>query len=201
MSCSRSSSRSTSRARLELLEAVLAEGPVGGPVGLVEGPPGGGDGPLHIFRGAIGHLAQQLLGGGIDSCRTCFPLLASTSFPSMSILDSGLTCGVSAKVSLLLVGQHLLAREQRWSMCTCPGSPASGRNYKLFGRTGLAAHPMNSESSVCDYSVSPGRMPWSTIFKSRLRKKEILIIIASRAARRSSQIRCRSWASDVSWRS
>ena len=39
---------------VQLLEALLAEGVVGRPVGLVEGPPGGVDGPVHLGRRRVG---------------------------------------------------------------------------------------------------------------------------------------------------
>ena len=51
---------------LELLEAVLAEGVVRGPVGVVEGPTGRVDGPAHVRGGGVGHLTDDLLGGGVD---------------------------------------------------------------------------------------------------------------------------------------
>ncbi len=51
---------------LELFEAALAEVPVGRPVGLVEGPPGGRDGPSHVGDGPVGNLADDLLGRRVD---------------------------------------------------------------------------------------------------------------------------------------
>ena len=66
MISSRNSSRSDSRADLELLEAALAQRAVGRPVGLVEGPPGGVDGPAHVLRRRVGDFAEHLLGGGVD---------------------------------------------------------------------------------------------------------------------------------------
>src|SRR5256885_1019683 len=51
---------------VQLLEAALAERAVGGPVGLVERPPGGGDGALHVVDGRVGDFAQHLLGGRVD---------------------------------------------------------------------------------------------------------------------------------------
>ncbi len=51
---------------LELFEAALAEGPVGGPVGLVEGPPRSRNGPLHVSHGPVGNVADDLLGRRVD---------------------------------------------------------------------------------------------------------------------------------------
>ena len=48
---------------VQLLEALLAEGVVGRPVGLVEGAAGGVDGALHLGRRGVGDLADDLLGG------------------------------------------------------------------------------------------------------------------------------------------
>ena len=52
---------------LELLEAALAEGAVGSPVSLVEGPPGGVDGPMHVRLGRVRDLAEHRLRGRIDA--------------------------------------------------------------------------------------------------------------------------------------
>jgi hypothetical protein len=51
---------------LELLEALLAKGAVGGPVGLVERPAGGADGAVDVLGGRIGDGADALLGGRVD---------------------------------------------------------------------------------------------------------------------------------------
>ena len=51
---------------MELLETAPAQGPVGGPVGVVEGPPCRPDGALHVVDRGVGHLAEQFLGGRID---------------------------------------------------------------------------------------------------------------------------------------
>ena len=51
---------------LELFEAPLAQRPVGGPVGLVECPAGGGDGRLHVAGRAVGDLTEDILGGRVD---------------------------------------------------------------------------------------------------------------------------------------
>ena len=51
---------------LELAQAPLAEGPVGRPPRLVEGPAGGGDGPVHVGGRGVGRLAEHLLGRRVD---------------------------------------------------------------------------------------------------------------------------------------
>ena len=51
---------------LQLGEAALAQFVVGGPVGLVEGAPGAVDGPVHVGARPVGHLSEDLLGGGVD---------------------------------------------------------------------------------------------------------------------------------------
>jgi hypothetical protein len=51
---------------LQLLEAALAERVVGRPVGLVEGPPGGVNGPLHVLGRSVGYFPQHFFGGRID---------------------------------------------------------------------------------------------------------------------------------------
>ena len=65
---------------LQLLEAALAQGAVGRPVGLVEGPPGRGDRPLHVLGGGVGHLAEHLLRRRVDVleplARSCLDELA-----------------------------------------------------------------------------------------------------------------------------
>ena len=51
---------------LQLADAALAERLVRRPGRLVEGPPGGGDGLVHVVVAGIGHRPQDLFGGGID---------------------------------------------------------------------------------------------------------------------------------------
>ncbi len=51
---------------MQLLEALLAEGVVGGPVGLVEGAPCRVDGSVHLGRRRVGHHADDLLGSRVD---------------------------------------------------------------------------------------------------------------------------------------
>ncbi len=50
---------------MELLEASPAQGSVGGPVGVIEGPPRRPDSALHVVDRRVGDLAERLLGGGI----------------------------------------------------------------------------------------------------------------------------------------
>ena len=51
---------------MQLLEALLAEGVVRRPVGLVEGASGTVDRPLHFSGGGVGDLADDFLGGRVD---------------------------------------------------------------------------------------------------------------------------------------
>ena len=51
---------------VELLEAALAEGVVGRPVGLVEGTAGRVDRPLHLGGRRVGHRTDHLFGGRVD---------------------------------------------------------------------------------------------------------------------------------------
>ncbi len=51
---------------VQLSQAVVAEVQIARPVGLVERPPGGSDGPLHVGDGAVGGLARDLLAGRVD---------------------------------------------------------------------------------------------------------------------------------------
>ena len=52
--------------RLELLEAALAEGVVGRPVGLVECAASGVDRAVHVRLRRVGDLSEHLLGGRVD---------------------------------------------------------------------------------------------------------------------------------------
>jgi hypothetical protein len=51
---------------LQLLEAALAERVIRRPVGLVERAASRGDGAPHVVNRRVGHLAEDLLGGGVD---------------------------------------------------------------------------------------------------------------------------------------
>ena len=51
---------------LELFEAVGAEAVVRRPVGLVERPSSGVDGPVHVLFRRVGHLPERLLGCGVE---------------------------------------------------------------------------------------------------------------------------------------
>ncbi len=51
---------------LELQEALLAEGVVGRPVGLVEGASRRGDGALHVLDAGVGDLTQHFFGRRVD---------------------------------------------------------------------------------------------------------------------------------------
>ena len=51
---------------VQLQQAALAQLAVGRPVGLVEGAPGGVDGPEHVLLRRVGDLAERLLGGRVD---------------------------------------------------------------------------------------------------------------------------------------
>lgn len=51
---------------LQLFEAAPAEGVVGRPVGLVERPPGRGDGLRHVLVPGVGDAAEHFLGRGVD---------------------------------------------------------------------------------------------------------------------------------------
>jgi hypothetical protein len=51
---------------VELTQAVQPEGDVGRPVGLVEGRAGRGDGGVHVGRGGVGGVADDLFGGRVD---------------------------------------------------------------------------------------------------------------------------------------
>ena len=50
---------------VQLFEAAAPKVAVGGPVGLVERPTGGGDGQVHVGRAGVGGLAQYLFGGRV----------------------------------------------------------------------------------------------------------------------------------------
>jgi hypothetical protein len=52
--------------RLQLVEALLAEGAIGRPRRGVEGPARRGDGRLHVGARTVGHHAKHLFGGGVD---------------------------------------------------------------------------------------------------------------------------------------
>ena len=51
---------------VQLAEALLAEGAVGRPVGLVERSARRGDGALHVVDTRVGDLAEHLFGGRVD---------------------------------------------------------------------------------------------------------------------------------------
>ena len=51
---------------VQLQQAALAQLLVGRPVGLVEGAPGGVDGPVHVLLRRVGDLAERLLGRRVD---------------------------------------------------------------------------------------------------------------------------------------
>ena len=51
---------------VQLQQAALTQLVVGRPVGLVEGPAGGVDGPVHVLLRRVGDLPERLLGGRVD---------------------------------------------------------------------------------------------------------------------------------------
>ncbi len=51
---------------VQLQQTALAQLLVGRPVGLVEGAPGGVDGPVHVLLRRVGNLAERLLGRRVD---------------------------------------------------------------------------------------------------------------------------------------
>jgi len=147
--------------RMQLLEAARAERVVRRPIGLVEGPPGGVDRPLHLSRRGIGNLSDDLLGRRIDVveavARVRLDQLAVDQHPRLRV---DLHCIGHGTLPLVV---HLGSRGVPPSRDTdaaagaCLGSPSSAGYLTLTSSSKLTGCQSKSQGSGLASANRPER--------------------------------------------